>query len=80
MAGVGAGREVVWLCKICAEEREMWKKSGAWFFKVGWVRLGGWVVGGNRPTNLFGKHLWENSQFWIPDVMVGKWWTSCFSS
>ena len=24
----------VWLCKICAEQREMWKKSGAWFFKV----------------------------------------------
>lgn len=24
----------IWLCKICAEQREMWKKSGAWFFKV----------------------------------------------
>ena len=24
----------VWLCKICAEQREIWKKSGAWFFKV----------------------------------------------
>lgn len=23
----------VWLCKICSETREMWKKSGAWFFK-----------------------------------------------
>lgn len=23
-----------WLCKICAETREMWKKSGAWFIKV----------------------------------------------
>lgn len=22
-----------WLCKICSETREMWKKSGAWFFK-----------------------------------------------
>ena len=21
------------LCKICAETREVWKKSGAWFFK-----------------------------------------------
>jgi len=21
------------LCRICAETREMWKKSGAWFFK-----------------------------------------------
>lgn len=23
----------VWLCKICSETREMWKKTGAWFFK-----------------------------------------------
>lgn len=22
-----------WLCLICAETREIWKKSGAWFFK-----------------------------------------------
>lgn len=22
-----------WLCMICAETREVWKKSGAWFFK-----------------------------------------------
>ena len=28
------GKETVWLCKICGEQREMWKKSGAWFFKV----------------------------------------------
>ena len=26
-------QETVWLCKICAESRELWKKSGAWFFK-----------------------------------------------
>lgn len=26
-------KEIAWLCKICAESREMWKKSGAWFFK-----------------------------------------------
>ncbi|KAG8238031.1 hypothetical protein J437_LFUL014999 [Ladona fulva] len=26
-------RELQWLCKICSETREMWKKSGAWFFK-----------------------------------------------
>nr|XP_027238568.1 synaptotagmin-like protein 3 isoform X2 [Penaeus vannamei] len=25
--------EKVWLCKICAETREMWKRSGAWFFR-----------------------------------------------
>ena len=30
---LGAGKETVWLCKICAESRELWKKSGAWFFK-----------------------------------------------
>lgn len=23
----------VWLCKICSETREMWKKTGAWFYK-----------------------------------------------
>ncbi|XP_070571485.1 double C2-like domain-containing protein beta isoform X3 [Ptychodera flava] len=26
-------REAVLLCKICSEHREMWKRSGAWFFK-----------------------------------------------
>ena len=34
-AGSAGKGETVWLCKICAEEKEMWKKSGAWFFKVG---------------------------------------------
>lgn len=24
---------MIWLCKICSETREMWKKTGAWFFK-----------------------------------------------
>ena len=28
------GKDRVWLCKICGEQRETWKKSGAWFFKV----------------------------------------------
>ena len=28
-----AGGEQWLLCKICAETREVWKKSGAWFFK-----------------------------------------------
>ncbi|NXD77140.1 RP3A protein, partial [Halcyon senegalensis] len=23
----------IWLCKICSEQREVWKRSGAWFFK-----------------------------------------------
>ncbi|KAJ9582353.1 hypothetical protein L9F63_003313 [Diploptera punctata] len=26
-------KEPISLCKICSETREMWKKSGAWFFK-----------------------------------------------
>jgi hypothetical protein len=26
-------RQPVWLCKICSENRELWKRSGAWFFK-----------------------------------------------
>ncbi|XP_077996408.1 rabphilin-3A-like [Glandiceps talaboti] len=26
-------RDPVLLCKICSEHREMWKRSGAWFFK-----------------------------------------------
>ncbi|XP_054280188.1 rabphilin-3A isoform X2 [Macrosteles quadrilineatus] len=30
----GSRKEVVWRCKICSETREMWKKSGAWFFKA----------------------------------------------
>ena len=34
-AAGGKTVETVWLCKICGEEREMWRKSGAWFFKVG---------------------------------------------
>ena len=29
------GKKLIWLCKIFREQRETWKKSGAWFFKVG---------------------------------------------
>ncbi|KOC69296.1 Rab effector Noc2 [Habropoda laboriosa] len=52
------------LCRICAETREMWKKSGAWFFKGmpkyilpekrerGWSRsmhkTSTWTIGGNK--------------------------------
>ena len=32
--GSGGSGELIWLCKICHEQREIWKKSGAWFFKV----------------------------------------------
>ncbi|XP_075445682.1 rab effector Noc2 isoform X2 [Ascaphus truei] len=30
---VGSQKRPVWLCKICSEQREVWKRSGAWFFK-----------------------------------------------
>ncbi|KAL5017555.1 hypothetical protein ScPMuIL_007144 [Solemya velum] len=26
-------KQPLWLCKICSETREVWKRSGAWFFK-----------------------------------------------
>ncbi|KAF4518557.1 hypothetical protein B566_EDAN004301, partial [Ephemera danica] len=48
-----------WLCKICAETREMWKKSGAWFFKgipkyvLPETRPGG-VLGSGRGRTSFG--------------------------
>uniref|UniRef100_A0A3P8VNP0 RabBD domain-containing protein n=1 Tax=Cynoglossus semilaevis TaxID=244447 RepID=A0A3P8VNP0_CYNSE len=29
----GSRPHAVWLCKICREQREVWKRSGAWFFK-----------------------------------------------
>ncbi|XP_037113627.1 rabphilin-3A-like [Syngnathus acus] len=29
----GSRSRAVWLCKICREQREVWKRSGAWFFK-----------------------------------------------
>ncbi|XP_061105382.1 rab effector Noc2-like [Conger conger] len=27
-------RRTLWLCKICSEQREVWKRSGAWFYKA----------------------------------------------
>ncbi|XP_046698125.1 rabphilin-3A isoform X1 [Silurus meridionalis] len=30
---VNSRPQSVWLCKICSEQREVWKRSGAWFFK-----------------------------------------------
>ncbi|XP_072325598.1 rab effector Noc2-like isoform X2 [Scyliorhinus torazame] len=30
---IGSQRRPVWLCKICSEGREIWKRSGAWFYK-----------------------------------------------
>ncbi|KYQ60372.1 Double C2-like domain-containing protein beta [Trachymyrmex zeteki] len=58
----GSNAQKQFLCRICAETREMWKKSGAWFFKGmpkyilpekkerGWCRPGHrtstWTIGG----------------------------------
>ncbi|NXA05340.1 DOC2B protein, partial [Sapayoa aenigma] len=30
---LGAQKRPLWLCKICSEQREVWKRSGAWFYK-----------------------------------------------
>ncbi|XP_055863040.1 rabphilin-3A-like isoform X1 [Biomphalaria glabrata] len=30
---VNSSKQPLWLCKLCAETREVWKRSGAWFFK-----------------------------------------------
>ncbi|XP_050408654.1 rabphilin-3A isoform X2 [Patella vulgata] len=31
---INSARQPLWLCKICSEHREVWKRSGAWFFKA----------------------------------------------
>ncbi|XP_057213592.1 double C2-like domain-containing protein beta [Triplophysa rosa] len=30
---IGTQKRSQWLCKICSEHREVWKQSGAWFYK-----------------------------------------------
>uniref|UniRef100_A0A673GR30 Rabphilin 3A-like (without C2 domains) n=1 Tax=Sinocyclocheilus rhinocerous TaxID=307959 RepID=A0A673GR30_9TELE len=30
----GSQKRSQWLCKICSEQREVWKRSGAWFYKT----------------------------------------------
>ncbi|XP_052411686.1 double C2-like domain-containing protein beta isoform X2 [Carassius gibelio] len=30
----GSHKRAQWLCKICSERREVWKRSGAWFYKA----------------------------------------------
>ncbi|XP_048045550.1 rab effector Noc2 isoform X6 [Megalobrama amblycephala] len=30
----GSQKRAQWLCKICSEQREVWKRSGAWFYKA----------------------------------------------
>ncbi|XP_007662736.1 rab effector Noc2 isoform X2 [Ornithorhynchus anatinus] len=29
----GGQKRPLWLCKICSEQREVWKRSGAWFYR-----------------------------------------------
>uniref|UniRef100_A0A8D0GPX7 Rab effector Noc2 n=1 Tax=Sphenodon punctatus TaxID=8508 RepID=A0A8D0GPX7_SPHPU len=29
----GSQKRPLWLCKICSEKREVWKRSGAWFYR-----------------------------------------------
>ncbi|XP_003739776.1 rab effector Noc2 [Galendromus occidentalis] len=42
-------RDAVWLCKICHEIREVWKKSGAWFYKGMPLHNEERKVGGDAP-------------------------------
>ncbi|KAI1903706.1 hypothetical protein AGOR_G00029980 [Albula goreensis] len=30
----GSQRRTQWMCKLCSEQREVWKRSGAWFYKA----------------------------------------------
>nr|XP_033778579.1 rab effector Noc2 isoform X2 [Geotrypetes seraphini] len=30
---LGNQKRPLWLCKVCSERREVWKRSGAWFYK-----------------------------------------------
>uniref|UniRef100_A0A3P8YTR0 Rabphilin 3A-like (without C2 domains) n=2 Tax=Esox lucius TaxID=8010 RepID=A0A3P8YTR0_ESOLU len=52
-----------WLCKICSEHREVWKRSGAWFYKAlpKYVRPGkegpSWAAVGLRGTQKEGQKM-----------------------
>ncbi|KAL0994599.1 hypothetical protein UPYG_G00124650 [Umbra pygmaea] len=52
-----------WLCKICSEHREVWKRSGAWFYKAlpKFVRPGkegqSWAALGVRGTQKEGQKM-----------------------
>ena len=59
-------REPSWLCKLCSERREIWKKSGAWFYKVSHG-----VVATSQVANRFHWHapeslVNENEGDWEP--------------
>ncbi len=64
LVGVGSGMqgkgiETVWLCKICGEEKEMWRKSGAWFFKVSTYTY----AAVSRPVKCSRRRKGENVKF-----------------
>merc|ERR1712223_1332545 len=54
--GDGGETLTVWLCKICAEQREIWKKSGAWFFK-GMPKYAKPTGGGTAPQRRFSHFM-----------------------
>lgn len=31
---INSESQPIWLCKLCSEERELWKRTGAWFFQA----------------------------------------------
>lgn len=45
-------RRVVWVCKVCSEMRELWKKTGAWFYKG----LPNYDLPANKINNRFRSH------------------------
>lgn len=51
-------REPYVLCNLCAETKEMWKKSGAWFFKS----LPKYILPDKRPTTKYNEELARSLQ------------------
>uniref|UniRef100_UPI00398F0242 rabphilin-3A-like n=1 Tax=Pristiophorus japonicus TaxID=55135 RepID=UPI00398F0242 len=51
--------QTVWLCKICSEQREVWKRSGAWFFKGSPKQVLPEPIPVNKqnPASVQGEHL-----------------------
>uniref|UniRef100_UPI00358EF6FF rab effector Noc2-like isoform X1 n=1 Tax=Myxine glutinosa TaxID=7769 RepID=UPI00358EF6FF len=45
----------LWLCKICSEQREVWKRSGAWFFN----KMPNYLIPSKTlPSRSSGPHSW----------------------
>ncbi|NWR33179.1 DOC2B protein, partial [Tachuris rubrigastra] len=55
---VGAQKRPLWLCKICSEQREVWKRSGAWFYK-GLPKYITPLKSSSKPTELHSQP-WQN--------------------